>query len=341
MNDSTKAKFRMVRIGLLSLGLVTAITLGWWLTFEPQGLTGKHESLLVEPVPNDADEQIGMVDSLGSAEDSLGFKRRVVTTTDEVRQVQPGPDPFSSGERLVEIFAQASSLYGWTDREERANLAQWARYCEKAEPYSRATVRVDELRKVVPGSDELVNFARLCAGFSEEIILGFEGRSSGDVEEFPSHEYQSRVLERDEIRELHHANSTDYALELVMNRLDQALKRIDENGVHGALGAMIMSGSELIAPPISSDPDTLVYYTPMMTWLVGKALICAELGGCRGQHHPMVLRHCVSMIESSPGCYQPIDIFDAIYQTSTPIEYKAFTAFYEQVATQLAMYRRR
>lgn len=335
-------KSRTTWTSVLILALIACIGAGWWLFNRPQDTTNDGVLPGTEPSVEEGDS-VGddmETSTKESAREPLSSKRReIVSSAGRKSEAAHQPDPFSEGTRLIEIFDEAMSLYGWTERELRGNQAQWGHYCEQVEPYADKSIDIEKLSRMLPGAQTLVNFASVCGDFVEDVELQERDLASSRPEETVSPlEHQDWIRERKRIREMHQAGAIEDARELAIQRLDHALRRLDENDVHGALGDMIIGGAELISPPIADDQATYGYYLAVMT-SVGSALICSELGGCRGEQHPMVLRQCVSSIERNQGCYQPENIIDAIYQTHTPVEYMAFIAFYDQVTSLLAAYR--
>jgi len=55
----------------------------------------------------------------------------------------------------------------------------------------------------------------------------------------------------------------------------------------------------------------------------------------------MVLRICMAAWESSGvGCLEPGDVFEAVYQTQTPVEHMMYQNVLDQINHMLISYRR-
>ncbi|QOC21832.1 hypothetical protein IC757_12430 [Wenzhouxiangella sp. AB-CW3] len=329
------------------VAILAVIALVWWLLERPAERPGE------DPLREESHAVVGSAD--GDAERSGSRGERFsspsggATEAREVRK-QTTADPFSEGQSIKDALQDAESLYGWSERQAYGNQVQWLHWCEEigaAASSPPREVNVESIRRKFPGMLSRTMFAQLCYEFVDEMGDAINEMSVRLADEFilqresqVAAEPPQWMLDSVEIEELHRAGFLDRAREQVMRELDQALSRLDEGSVYAALASLILPEAELIAPPIAGDDGSYQFYWDAH-WLVTVALICREVGGCRGEQHPMVLRQCAVGMPRNTGCYEPVDIFDAIYQTTTPVEHTAFSAFYEQVVSMLSAYRRR
>jgi len=328
------------------VAILAVIAVVWWLLHrpaqEPDGAQIEEESYAVESV-GDGSEELTAGDSDGAR--TLPTRRTISSDIRAVRE-QPVPDPYSEGKSITDVLQDAALLYGWSERRVYANQVQWQQWCEEVGPASgEREVDFDKIRREMPGLESRAMFSQLCREFINEVGADIEQEALRLLDE----SVQQRAapgtrpqwqLQRENIQELHRVGALDQARERVMERLDQALGALDESLVVSALWQLSLRGAELIAPPIAGDEGSYHFYDDA-SFLVAAALICREVGGCRGEEHPLVLRQCALGPPRSTGCYRPTDLLDAIYQTTTPVEYMAFTALYDQVVSLLVSHRRR
>ncbi|MBB6088208.1 hypothetical protein [Wenzhouxiangella marina] len=109
---------------------------------------------------------------------------------------------------------------------------------------------------------------------------------------------------------------------------------VDEGAMLAALDFLVTN--EEVDPPYADYPATRFMYDPVLQGTVVTALLCDRIGGCYGQH-PLTLRHCIA---SRHGCLAPSDYFDAVRQTTPPLEYEAFLSLYQQIHRRISQVRR-
>ncbi|QOC21951.1 hypothetical protein IC757_13065 [Wenzhouxiangella sp. AB-CW3] len=326
------------------MAILVVIAVVWWRLHGPaeesDGVQLEDESFAAESVDDGGKEPPAR-----ASDDSHGFPaRRAVSPDQRVVREQPAPDPYSEGKSIADVLREAALIYGWSERRVYANKTQWQQWCEEVGPASgEREVDFDRIREKMPGMESRAVFSQLCREFIDEVGADLEQESLLLLDESAQHEAPGIrpqwQLQWENIEELHRVGAQDQAREQIIEQLDQALSVLDEGLVASALSKLYLRGAELIEPPIPGDEGSYHFYFDA-SFLAAAALICREAGGCHGEQHPLVLRQCSLGPPRNTGCYRPTDLLDAIYQTTTPVEYMAFTALYDQVVSLLVSYRR-
>lgn len=120
------------------------------------------------------------------------------------------------------------------------------------------------------------------------------------------------------------------ALDEAAGLLDRAIRDRDEMQVASAIHFLLEH--RLIAPPFpDAQYDTSEHYRGIIGE-VAVQLICDQPGmRCADPMHPFVFRQCMARIQQRIICHRPVGLADAIHQTLTPIQHRAFLALLDQV----------
>lgn len=109
---------------------------------------------------------------------------------------------------------------------------------------------------------------------------------------------------------------------LTRDALDILINAMDEASLITALKHLVGRGALDPSPPFGNyhNADQSPYFHEI-TNDVALVLLCERIGGCSGSNHPIVLRRC---FQHHFGCMRAMDIHDAIYQTTPPVQYEIF-----------------
>lgn len=315
------------RILVLIIVLALGGTATWWWFTQPLGDTQPAAT------PSESETEPAAQDSLPP--DMPAPTRVHGVSMAEVTSNQSDSDYAATlieeAQSAQEMLEGAELAFNWSTTELTNNQEIWLDVCEKAEKPNPGP----ELTMRAPYSRGLKGF---CSKFKETIGAEFEAIRHHDEDYFRERLHDTSL---DGIMRKH---GKSRPVDALVADLSTALERLDEFTVMVDLFFLVFN--ELIEPPIHDERigNSYVLYSDGGVYVaVGLALMCQEVGGCRGQNHPYVLRLCTPTNPYRPGvfCYRPTDIFDAIYQTQTPIEHSAFWSMFNQVNALLVAHRRR
>lgn len=298
-----------------------------------------------EPAPQMTDAHLAPPDKVADAGDqspvTAGASRSPSPT--DPGQVRTRLDPFIEHGTVAAVLEAAASQHGWSDYELRQNQLSWLHSCNQPETFRQLHHRRHEHQTIPINVLHGIDFLAFCDDFMESVGVELELQSlevyerllDGNVE--PLDLSVRSIPELDRIAQLEGKNRVK---ELLTADLDRALSRIDQHSVVSSI--LFMNRHDLIKPAIEDERLDSSELNLAVVSYVADALICRDqLGDCRGADHPMVLLQCMRAIEwNSSFCYQPADIFDAIYQIHTPLEHMAFWSMFNQVSALLAAHRR-
>lgn len=291
-------------------------------------LDGRED--VVEPMPRDAE------DAESTSQELAGSSRKTVAKPDEAIP----RNPFESTSNARNFILDAASTYGWTERVALQNALNWSRACEPARRLdSYRDIPFDELIGMGQFAARLVPFAEFCSGLPDASdLLSDNVRSelSQAATGLPDESLQRREIEKmiDE--------APDLARETLVRQLYQALLNLDEATVSASILHLLKPETGAIQTTLSGQHELWYLEFAGVLDSVSLALLCQYHDGCIGQDHPMVLRTCMKAWESSGvGCLEPHEVFEAIYQTQTPVENMMHRHLLDQVNNMLHSYRRR
>ena len=125
----------------------------------------------------------------------------------------------------------------------------------------------------------------------------------------------------------------DGVFDEAFERLRIALRNLDESKVEAAVFSILGSG---LVPLAEERGPASSWALPLYTHPLTHALICQRTDGCRGSSHPYVVKFCVIEYDARHRfCDDPDGIDEAIYQTSTPLEYATYSRLYSWMARRL------
>lgn len=211
--------------------------------------------------------------------------------------------------------------------ESKHTYSQWLEPCNKAiefEGMSKAT-----RQQLGMHSEQLAK----ASGFCQDALP--DGHSLSDSMDGAA----LRQLSQDFFLEGSAASTSDRLGDTAKSRSSDAATRealtvlrtsTDEGALWAAVDFLVRS--EQIEAPFAQYPASRQMFDPQLQESVVLALLCDRFGGCFSDH-PLTLRHC---IESTYGCLEPTGYFDAVRQTTPPLEYEAFLSLYDQIKTLIA-----
>lgn len=304
--------------------------IGWWLSQSP-----KETHKVSNPAP---DLPAGNV--ARKSEFSVRKPREPTRFSSSQRFSAPSIQPnesqaaalFQNAHNLRDLLEGAHITFDWSEKQTIGNWEFWYGQCQSLENLYLGPEAVSASVR----SAYRASMKEFCGDFTTAIGPEYESyleqaSQAGDWLGFNPPEWHETARNGDSQR----------ARELAVSHLYDSLARMDEFGIAQSLAFLVLQ--KMIDPPFSDERLTGqvfdLYFNSGVYTDVGAALLCSHLGGCRGETHPYVLRHCLR--RPLITCYQPADIFDAIYQTQTPIEHAAFWKMFNQVNALLAAHRRR
>jgi hypothetical protein len=236
---------------------------------------------------------------------------------------------YNSATSAAEYLSSAAERFEWSEQQVFTNASLWNSACSEAIKIS--SVQSDNLSRIGL-SDSLVDQARELSNFC--INLDLESELAGlDLVEKINEEGIDFDIERERLaQDLRESGATDHASEAAFRLLQASIDRHDEGGVAGMLTAIVHY--ELFESRALNDPE-FQYVYPSIIGDVSLTLLCVQQGGCIGEKHPVVLRYCMQKYLSGFICSGPTSISDAIFQTSTPVQYRWFNAYYNYVVRRL------
>lgn len=199
-----------------------------------------------------------------------------------------------------------------TDQEMTRNLFQWEDACSRIRAPKGMILPEFSSDRYRPLMEQFEDY---CAGISEAI----EHHALENLDQ------NLDTLLRDEpprsIFDSLDKYSADEALDVMMRELRIALDRFDESKAQAIIMNVIDRGlhEQIGVNRTASESILLTVSHPVTT-----RLICRRLNDCRGIGNPFVLKYCLTVYQSGRICSLPNGIDEAIYQTSTPVEFNQY-----------------
>lgn len=243
-------------------------------------------------------------------------------------------DYFANSESVENSLQESSEKYSWSDKEYQSNASIWNAACESLQklPIDLST---SELAVIDFGYVKTRQMTDFCKDFTIKQQLDVLDAAEELLDENGQGKLPNPNLGEEEREAALRSGNIEGALEITARQLETALERFDEAGVNNLL--WFIAQNELVVPPIN---DTQVNSVPLYYNVIREAsatLICQRLNGCGGENHPMVVRQCVNGAnDRSASCYKPGNIYDAVYQTLTPLEFQAYNMLVSHVNGLLA-----
>lgn len=231
-------------------------------------------------------------------------------------------DPASS-DSIVDFLDRVADESGWTANDLSSNIMIWEQSCALAKKSSELS---PSEFITTEGIERARRFSEYCSDISKKselaVLDSLERRSDRLLENRPP----ESVLENlDEY-------SRKQGLGLIFRELGVALDRLNEAKVQSLVATLIMKSFYQTERQIGTMENFLLH---KLIPQISTDLICQRLGGCTGKDHPVVLRFCLLMEDEGVFCDNPSSIVEAIYQTTTPVEYRAFLSFRDWVFSEL------
>ncbi len=247
--------------------------------------------------------------------------------------------PFESTTDARELILNSASTFGWSEAAALQTARNWSRACEPARRLeSYKDYSLDDSVQVGRFPLKLLSFVEFCETLPEASDL-----SSGEArEEVVRAATGSRIdyLGRREAQELI-GDDPSLARETLVSQLHQALLNFDEAMVTSSILFLLRPEIEAIQTRLEGRYDLWHMEYARVLDSISITLLCQYHGGCIGKDHPMVLRICMLAWESSGvGCLEPRDVFEAVYQTQTPVEHMMYQNVLDQINHMLISYRR-
>jgi hypothetical protein len=323
-----------VFFGILLIG-VAAFALWQWV-----GVRDSDE-IADAPVIASDEEIAGLTESEGQDSDdhlgrkATGSRREAIATPDE----PIAWNPFASTSNARELILDSASTFGWTEAAALQTARNWSRACE---PARRLESYRDHTFEDAPSTGrftvDLVPFTDFCSNFPSAMEL-VSGEARTEIAQAATGD-NAKNLDRREIDEMIE-NDPGLARETLIRQLHQALLNFDEANVTSSILFLMNPGTQAIQTRLPGQYEFWWLEFGGVVESVSISLLCQYHDGCIGKNHPMVLRTCINAWESSGvGCLEPQDVFEAIYQTQTPVEHMMYRALLDQVSHMLIRYRR-
>lgn len=248
--------------------------------------------------------------------------------------------PLEESDNAAELLLLAAERFGWPEESALQAARNWKATCEKAREIGlfRGVPKTDLLELFGESYVSLIPFAEFCRGLydpdagtlSQDLVENLRSRSATQVSPYLDWRDMAELVE----------TKKDFAQQELVSHLHHALLNFDEAQVFHALSFLIGPQLGAIAPNVSERPVPLSEQYVLVLPSLTLALMCHYHGGCPGLGHPLVLRTCVEAYRARGiGCIQPNDIFEAIYQTMTPVEHMHFLHLFEEINGMLRVYR--
>jgi len=254
-----------------------------------------------------------------TSESTDSVARRAYSHDRSERPEQPRRDPFLEHTSLHEMHAQLMADGEMTEADVALNTLEWIDSCR----WSAFNIQLIRSGRSPIGP----------SGPAAEVL----GEFCADLIDLETASIDQAAWEE--------------AAEGAVNRFFELEKTDPDAALQAAIEAIFSSRSEdeiqlavrtitrvvdLQSPfPGVSDESAAYLFQAIIPYYASLAFVCDNLGGCSGSH-PLVARHCL-YLEIHDGCYQPRDMYHAIEQTLTPIQYEVFLS----LITQIRQMRRR
>lgn len=227
---------------------------------------------------------------------------------------EPRQDSFMALSSLHEVHAQlmadgemteadvAVSTLGWID------ACRWSAFNDQAKGSGRSPIALSG-----PAAEGLREF---CAD-----LIDLEMASV-----YKSAWEEAAEGVRNRFIELENTDGLDAAIQAAIEAIFSSHSEVEINLAVRTITRRV----DLQSPfPGVTDESAAFLFRAIIPYYASLALLCDNLGGCPG-HHPLVARHCLYM-EIHDGCYQPRDMYHAIEQTLTPIQFEVFWSLMNQI----------
>lgn len=236
---------------------------------------------------------------------------------------------YTSAASVADYLSAQAEEFGWSERQRLSNASLWAESCKRANALASAPeVNLQE----VGFSNALVTGIHELSQFCGNIDIDAELRGLDLLEEISEFGLRFDGEINQLSRDLSESGASDLATQVAFRLLRTSLDRHDEGSVSGVL--RMIAHHELYESISLDDPEFKFIY-PSIIDDVAVSLLCAEQDGCFGKRHPIVLRYCMQKYLSGSICSSPSSISEAIFQTSTPVQYGWFNAYHNYVVRQL------
>lgn len=227
------------------------------------------------------------------------------------------------------------SIEAWSEmspRDVQQNARAWKQACEQVRTPKGHFPPMLETESFRTALEEFESF---CSGIEKfEAIDAPSLESAEDVDELFDRIERARVSEPESWSDKIERLGREGALEAAFDRLESAIRNLNEDKTRGSIRAIISSG---LYPQIEETGPESRWTLSMLEFPLAHALLCQRMDGCTGTTHPYVVKYCLMEYKyRNRYCDSPNSINDAIYQTLTPVEFDSYLPLYGWLTSQLA-----
>lgn len=248
------------------------------------------------------------------------------TSEAENDTVKESDDVWSRSDNINAALDELAIDHRWSRKERLTNSLVWAQACENSDSIRNTTASLEELMAVNVMLGYQKMFADVCQDLhiQGEIDLLGSFLDSDDFIDDPVDQLRLQLQ-----RQLETFGEED-AISLAVELTKESVERMSESAITNVIGFL---ASNKLLDSITEDSsmnlnELYLSVVPEVT----TALLCSKFKGCSAANSPVVLRQCIYRMSIGSGaCYKPENIYDAIYQTLTPLEFIAFESFYRQI----------
>lgn len=291
------------------------------------GLRGSDSDSLgsEEMAGNGIDQQRGPESNQELAfRDSRNGNGRAPVPGPEIQKQRPS-NPTNRSENIfadrpiVESWETQAVKFGWSYDDLANNVLLWKELCDSSEVNIASVAS-----SYIDGSEEELfgKIESFCEGFSEwRASAGQEFKHVYNSEAIAGQtSYHSMLSELDGFGQ---ANR----LELVSQRLNRAIAQLNEAALLDLLSYLAFSdfGKNQLR---GDQAEVSTRYGVSQIITASAILICEQIGGC-GSTHLLTIRMCEQFRQRL--CSNPENIYDAVYQQLTGLEWERLVEFLRQV----------
>ena len=227
---------------------------------------------------------------------------------------QPRQDPFVALGSLHEVHAALMADGEMTEADVALNVLEWIDACRWSS-----------------FSDQVTGSGRSPIGLSGPATESLREFCADLIDLEMVSVYQAAWEEaaegaRNRFVELEKEDGLDAAIQAAIDAIFSSHSEVEIN--HAVRTIVIRVGLRSPFPSVS-DESAAFLFRAIIPYYASLAFLCDNLGGCQGDH-PLVARHCLHL-EIHDGCYQPRDMYHAIEQTLTPVQFEVFLSLIAQI----------